>query len=88
MALTKRPETELEGVDLKALRLSLGVKRIDRIENIRWTTKVGIFEFCFRIRNQNDLIHCLLPFPFGGISEKSLLDYNGTEIKRHYFEKG
>ena len=44
--LTKRQEKELEVAELKMLRFSLGVSRLDRIRNdyIRGTAKVGKFE--------------------------------------------
>ena len=43
--LTKRQEKELEVAELKMLRFSLGVSRVDRIKNdhIRGTAKVGKF---------------------------------------------
>ena len=45
VALTKRQEVELEVAELKMLRFSLGVTRMDRIRNeyIRGTAQVGRF---------------------------------------------
>ena len=46
MALTKRQEAEMEVAELKMLRSSLGVTRMDKIRNeyIRGTANVGRFE--------------------------------------------
>ena len=45
VALTKRQEAEMEVAELKMLRFSLGVTRMDKIRNeyIRWTAQVGRF---------------------------------------------
>ena len=45
VALTKRQEVEMEVAELKMLRFSLGVTRMDRIRNeyIRWTAQMGRF---------------------------------------------
>ncbi|KAF7704118.1 hypothetical protein C0J45_7434, partial [Silurus meridionalis] len=45
VALSKRQEVELEVAELKMLRFSLEVTRMDRIRNefIRWTAHVGCF---------------------------------------------
>ena len=45
MALTKRQKAETEVVELKMLRFSLGVTRMDKIRNeyIRGTARVGRF---------------------------------------------
>ncbi|KAI5085738.1 hypothetical protein C0J45_24215, partial [Silurus meridionalis] len=45
VALSKRQEVELEGAELKLLRFSLGVTRMDKIRNefIRGTAHVGCF---------------------------------------------
>ena len=45
MALTKRHEAEMEVADLKMLRFSLGVTRLDKIRNeyFRGTAQVGRF---------------------------------------------
>ena len=45
MALTKRQEAEIEVAELKMLRFSLGVTRMDKIRNeyIRGTAQVGRF---------------------------------------------
>ncbi|MCJ8730045.1 hypothetical protein PDJAM_G00112890 [Pangasius djambal] len=41
VALRKRQESELEVAELKMLRFSLGVTRLDRIRNVRGTAHVG-----------------------------------------------
>ena len=45
-ALTKRQEAEIEVAELKMLRFSLGVSRMDKVSNeyIRGTAQVGRFE--------------------------------------------
>ena len=46
VALMKRQEAEMEVAELKMLRFSLGVTRMDKIRNeyIRWTAQVGKLE--------------------------------------------
>lgn len=52
VALTKRQEVELEEMELKVLKLSLRVMRMDKIRNeyIRGTAQAGLFGDRVRLR--------------------------------------
>ena len=81
VALTKRQEAELEVAELRMLRFSLGLMKINRISNnhIRGTAQIRRFGNKFRVPDSDGLDKCRLIYwqkdaQLGATRQKSLGD--------------